>query len=218
MLDLLRASRVTQKITLTPEFKRDLRWFATFLQHYNGVSLYDHRLIDIEFELNTCLTRLGGRCGNCVYHLPIEKGYMSWTIVHLEMINVLLVLRLFHNQWSSKKVLIHCDNQAVVHGSGKMRDPFLAACARNVWYVTAVNDIDARFSHIRGIDNTVADILSRWQGTPQQVQISYEKVNNPVWLVVSKQLLEIDSMLEHSMYIYVYVPRAGASLLNASDS
>ena len=37
MLDLLRASHVTQKITLTPEFKRDLRWFATYLPRYNGV-------------------------------------------------------------------------------------------------------------------------------------------------------------------------------------
>ena len=118
-----------------------------------GLSLYDHRLIDVEFELDACLTGLGGRCGNCVYHLPIEKGYMNWTIVHLEMINILLALRLFHNQWTSKKVLIHCDNQAVVTvlNTGKTRDPFLAACARNVWYVTAANDIDARFSHIRGL-------------------------------------------------------------------
>ena len=32
MLDLLWASHVT----LIQEFKRDLRWFATFLPHYNG--------------------------------------------------------------------------------------------------------------------------------------------------------------------------------------
>ena len=96
---------------------------------------------------------------------------MNWTIVHLEMINLLLVLRLLHNKRTSNKVLIHCDNQAVVTvlNTGKTHDPFLAACARNVWYVTAVNDIDACFSHIRGVDNTVADILSRWQGTCKSV-------------------------------------------------
>ena len=54
------ASHVTQKITLTPEFKRDLRWFATFLPHYNGVSLYDHRLIDVEFELDCLLDKPWG--------------------------------------------------------------------------------------------------------------------------------------------------------------
>ena len=102
MLDLLRASHVTQKITLTPEFNRDLRWFATFLPHYNGVSLYDHRSLDVKFELDACLIGLGGRFGNDIYHLPIERGYMNWTIVHLENINVLLALHLFHNQWFTK--------------------------------------------------------------------------------------------------------------------
>ena len=132
-----------------------------------GVSLYDHRLIDVEFDIDACLTGLGGRCANYVF-----PGYMNWTIVHLKTINVLLVLCLFHNHWTKKKVLIHCDNQAVVTvlNTGKTRDFFLAACARNVWYVTAVSDIDTHFSHIRGVDNTVADALSRWQGNPQQVQ------------------------------------------------
>ena len=114
MLELLRDSDVTHKIMLTPDFKHDLRWFAKFLPHYNGVSLYDHRPIDVTFELDTCLTGLVGRCGDYVYHLPIEKGYINWTIVHLEMINILLAMRLFHTQWFSKKVLIQCDNQAVV--------------------------------------------------------------------------------------------------------
>ena len=43
MLELLRSSHATQRITLTSEFKRDLNWFATFLPKYNGISLYDHR-------------------------------------------------------------------------------------------------------------------------------------------------------------------------------
>ena len=43
MSDLLRTSYGCQKIKLTPDFKRDLRWFAKFLTAYNGISLYDHR-------------------------------------------------------------------------------------------------------------------------------------------------------------------------------
>ena len=38
MLEVLRNSHSTQKITLTSELKRDLRWFARFLQEYNGVT------------------------------------------------------------------------------------------------------------------------------------------------------------------------------------
>ena len=95
MLDLLRSAQLRQKIVLTPDFKRDLRWFANFLPHYNGTSLYDHRPVDVTLELDACLTGFGGRSGDLVYHLPIVKGFSNWTIVHLKMVNILLAVRLF---------------------------------------------------------------------------------------------------------------------------
>ena len=60
MLALLRSGHASQKIHLTPEFRRDLRWFVKFLPLYNGVSLYDHRTIDHTLELDAYLTGLGG--------------------------------------------------------------------------------------------------------------------------------------------------------------
>ena len=95
MLALLRSGHAAQKNILTPEFKRDLKWFDKFLPLYNGVSLYDHRPIDHTLELDACLTGLGGRWCNFVYHMPICQRYMNWSIVHLEMVNVLLAVRLF---------------------------------------------------------------------------------------------------------------------------
>ena len=68
MLDLLRFAHTRQKVTLTPDFKRDLKWFAKFLPVYNGVSLYDHRPIDVSLELDACLTGLGGSFWK--FHLP----------------------------------------------------------------------------------------------------------------------------------------------------
>ena len=194
MLDLLRFAHGHQKVMLTPDFMRDLRWFTKFLPLYNGVSLYNHRPIDVSLELDACLTGLGGRSGNLIYHLPIAKGYRNWTIVHLEMVNILLAVRLFKDLWASKKVLIHCDNAAVVTvlRSGKTRDPYLGACVRNVWYVTATYDIDLQYTHIRGIGNKVADALSRWEGTVEQWQLLGLHVVHPMWLQVSLDLLELD--------------------------
>ena len=77
-------------------------------------SLYGHRPIDHTLELDVCLTGLGGRWCSFVYHLPISEGYMSWSIVHLERVKVLLAVRLFQTQWAGRKVLIKCDNEAVV--------------------------------------------------------------------------------------------------------
>ena len=106
MLDLLRSSHGSQKIKLIPDFKRDLRWFAKFLPAYIGISLYDHRQVDVTLELDACLTGFGGRSGNFVYHLPIQRGFRNWTIVHLEMVNILIAIRLFKFQWASCRVLI----------------------------------------------------------------------------------------------------------------
>ena len=144
MLELLRSSHPTQPIALTSDFKLDLRWFATFLPWYNCVSLYDHRPMDMALDLDACLTGFGGRCGIFVYHLGIAHGFRNWSTVHLEMVNILLAIKLFANLWASRKILIRSDNQAVVTvlRSGKTCDAFLAASARNIWYVTTIHDIE----------------------------------------------------------------------------
>ena len=77
-----------------PDFKRDLRWFAKFLTTYNGISLYNHRQVDVTLELDACFIGFGGLSGNYVYHLPIEKGFQNWTIVYLEMVNILIAVGL----------------------------------------------------------------------------------------------------------------------------
>ena len=192
MLELLRSAQGHQKMLLTPDFKRDLRRFAGLLPKYIGVSLYNHRLVDLTLELDACLTGFGGRCGRYVYHLPIECR--NWTILHLEMVNILIAIRLFTFFWASKKILIKCDNDAVVTvlKSGKTHDPYLAACARNVWYASAMSDIAIQYAHIRGSENGVADILSKWQGTPEQVNYLHSNVKQPIWLPVSYEMLELD--------------------------
>ena len=48
-----------------------------------------------------------------------------------------------------------------VASSGRTRDPFLEACTRNIWLITATHDIDLVVKHIQGTKNVLADTLSR---------------------------------------------------------
>ena len=93
MLDLLRQNYDKDNITLTHQFKHDLRWFQSFLKAYNGVSIYDKPPVNHTIELDVCFTGLGGRWEHFVYHLSIPRSYQNMTIVHLEMINIILALR-----------------------------------------------------------------------------------------------------------------------------
>ena len=63
-------------------------------------------------------------------------------------------------------MLICCDNEAVISvlKTGKTRDSHLKACACNIGYASPASDIDLQDAHIRGTDNKVADVLSRWHG------------------------------------------------------
>ena len=94
-------------------------------------------------------------------------------------------------------MLISCDNEAVVSvlRSGRTRDPYLVACARNNWYVSALADIDLQYVHIRGLDNGVADQLSHWTGSPNDISKLLSQVQDPIWVPVNIKLLDIDHEL-----------------------
>ena len=44
---------------------------------------------------------------------------------------------------------------------GRARDPIMTTFARNIWLLAAMFNVNIVISHIRGLDNTVADLLSR---------------------------------------------------------
>ena len=94
-------------------------------------------------------------------------------------------------------MLIRCDNEAVVSvlKSGWTRDPYLGDCARNIWYVSALADMDLQYAHIRGLDNGVADLLSHWTGSPNYFSKLLSQVQDPVWVPVNQSLLDIDPEL-----------------------
>ena len=55
--------------------------------------------------------------------------------------------------------------------------------------------MDLCYVHIKGANNVVADVLSRWQGRPEQWQLLYTHIKKPLWLDVSHDLRDIDPEL-----------------------
>ena len=86
------------------------------------------------------------------------------SIVHLEAANTLKAFKLWAHYWKNSKLIIWCDNLAVVQAFTfhKIKDVWLMACVRNKWQFTATYNINLTVNHISGQENTYADILSRW--------------------------------------------------------
>ena len=164
MFALLRQNVNHRKILLNQQFFTDLNWFLTFLDTYNGTTYYKITEQDTQVYLNASLTGLGGVYGSFVYTLPIPRGFHDYNIVHLEILNILVACKIWASCWENKKVQIFCDNLAVLEDltSSRTRDETLAICVRNIWLLSALYNIHFTFSHIAVVQNTIADLLSRW--------------------------------------------------------
>ena len=106
--------------------------------------------------IDASLTGIGGVWKNRVYASPI-LDIPDLKIVHLEMINILIAIRIWANHWQYKTVTFSCDNMAVVQvvHSGKTKDPMLAACIRNIWLEASIHDITIKIEHIKGKNNVI---------------------------------------------------------------
>ena len=184
MLEFLRSMRPQRIATLSAAFFRDLNWFCTFLNQFNGVVYYDPRPIQAELHLDACLTGMGGIFENQCYSLPIPKDFHQYSIVHLEMLNIVVALKVWATQWSNKKLRIKCDNMAVVEvlTSGKTKDNILATCARNVWLLCAIFNISIHIEHIPGKQNVIADLLSRYKFDIKSWNALTTYVPNVAWI------------------------------------
>ena len=142
--------------------------------------LCPYRALKILFHAS--LTGLGACFNNLVYTSPIPPGFNNYTIVHLEMENVLVALKLWTHLWPDKWVRLYCDNQAVVQvlSTGNTRDTVLGACARSIWLLTAMYNISIDFTHIVGTPNVVADLLSRWKYDQVSWDRLYKLIPNPL--------------------------------------
>ena len=184
MLQVLRKS--SSKVLLGIEFHKDLNWFFTFFTSFNRVIIYDIRPMSGHIYLDACLTDLGGSLKNMVYTIPLSLGFQHYSIVHLEMLNIVVALKVWGPMWRDARIQIHCDSLAVVQvlTSGGSRDPILSTSARNIWLLFALYNITIQFSHIAGVQNTVADLLSRWTNNNQDFKALNAHMPNPVWMNV----------------------------------
>ena len=104
------------------------------MPRFNETASFVLHKVHHEIELDAGLQGLGARWGNRVYAVKLPTEHTNMTIVHYEMLNVMVVLTTCGTLWSGKTVLIHCDNEAVVTllTTGKTQDLTMAAISRNI--------------------------------------------------------------------------------------
>ncbi|XP_078619225.1 uncharacterized protein LOC144886464 [Branchiostoma floridae x Branchiostoma japonicum] len=155
---------------LDEEFRKDLAWWVTFLPTYNGISLIPQSgwtKADAVFSSDACLTGCGGflESSGEYFHAVFPAFILEQDpcINSLELLTILVCVRLWGQHWLGMRIVVLCDNEAsvTVLNSGRSRSPFLQSCLRNLWLCAAKGQFELRAVHLPGIDNRLADHLSR---------------------------------------------------------
>ena len=78
-----------------------------------------------------------------------------WRISHLEMLNIMLVLKVFAHALKGKHITFHIDNQAVVYSLkfNRIKDKVLQSIVKTIWLLAVSYDVQVSYSHIPGILN-----------------------------------------------------------------
>ena len=94
-----------QKLRLTKRFYQDLRWFNKFLANSNGKVVMDISRPSMDVFVDVSLAGVGAKWNENVYASDYPNNFCSsLTIFHFEVVNILVILRLWAHFWAHKKI------------------------------------------------------------------------------------------------------------------
>ena len=104
-------------IRLNKEFQADLLWWKTFATHWNGTALIlapnqPHPIVVTSDASGTW--GCGAWCDQQWFQLKWDSSSREKQIAVKELIPVVIAAAIWGHQWSGRRVLSNCDNQAVV--------------------------------------------------------------------------------------------------------
>ena len=157
-------------IRLTREVKEDLKVWHQFLSGFNGRSFF----LSVDWANSHHLklyTDASGAIGfGAVFgrHWCYGEWPMSWrhrNIAFLEFYPIVLSLHLWGHTIKNQRVLFFTDNEALVHVINKQtcRDKDLMFFVRKLVLVCLNYNICFKAKHVPGLQNKLADSLSRLQ-------------------------------------------------------
>ena len=167
MLNELRETPKRGSVSLTLEFKKDVKFFVDLLPEFNGIKIVDKGEVPCQdrLELDACLSGCGAFNGESYY----AESFPQWlqeeehSIAHLELFNVVVAVKVWCKEWRGHKVEIRTDNMnaCLAMQTGRSRDKFVQHCVRELFVYCVKYDIEFYAKHQPGRELVRADALSR---------------------------------------------------------
>ncbi len=158
------------KIKLSKGAKADLGMWLTFLQKFNGVSIFPDQVWcdeqDLQFFTDACKSvGCAGYFRGRWFCERWKNSCTNFSITWMEFFPILIAVVLWGDELKGKRVVLRSDNQSVVAIINKQSSkcPNIMKLVR--FFVLQCLKCNLKFTarHISGKDNTIADALSRFQ-------------------------------------------------------
>lgn len=176
MINLTRGfSNPNQCIKLNDEFRKDITMWQLFLSNWNGVSLFlpPFKLPSPQIHL---YTDAAGSIGYGAYYNNqwFQGKWLQEHQIHLpsgisiawqELFPIYLACMVWAPLWANKQICFHCDNEATVAilSSKSSKIPRIMNLVRPITLQTLKFNFIFTAKHVPGVDNSIADSLSRFQ-------------------------------------------------------
>ena len=162
--------KLHHRIKLNASARADIQWWLDFLPSWNGVGLMLQSAWEDAADLNLC-TDAAGTLGFGAYFQGAwimgiwSPSQLERSIQWKELFAIVAAAATWGSKWQTRKIRVYCDNLAIVQiwNAKNPRDKQLAALCRTLFFIAAKNHFIISIQHLPGINNTIADALSRQQ-------------------------------------------------------
>ena len=156
-------------IRINKEARADLLVWSQFLKHFNGKSLFLPRTWlssnSIKMSSDACAKGFAAVYGGRWLQGSFPSQWASVHITIKELLPIVIAMKLWGPGLANRRILFLTDNIAVVFiiNNQSSKDSVIMTLVRSLVVTLLTHNIELRAKHIPGKENTLADLLSRFQ-------------------------------------------------------
>jgi len=196
--------RGERRVRLNVEARADIEWWYQFGSRWNGTSLMKTVVTDgspqeVMYSDASGTWGCGATWQGEWFQLRWEDlpGSAEWSIMPKELLPIVVAATVWGPRWKGRAATAKCDNMSVVAavGSGTCKEKWSMHLLRCLACVEAALSVSVKVVHVRGVDNGVADDLSRDR---LDSALSTMQVRRSEPVEVPRELLEVLSRANQS--------------------
>jgi hypothetical protein len=170
------AKKLYHYVHINKACREDLLMWKQFLTQWNGVSMFYQTQLtlatDIELYTDASIVGHGGYFDGRWFseQWPVDLPNITDNAISMafrELYPIVVAAILWGSEWSTKRILFHCDNMATVEiiRKGRSKAPDVMKLMRQLTWCSALHNFSIYANFIPGSVNVISDVLSRLQIT-----------------------------------------------------